>query len=91
MTTTVATMEPECVSATTESGRFANIARDSALEVEVTTLDALIAQHGVSAVVKIDVEGFERKLLAGSRWSAGRYPSTSSATTTRRAWRAFAV
>jgi hypothetical protein len=31
----------------------------------VTTLDALIAAHGVPRLVKIDVEGFEAEVLAG--------------------------
>ena len=34
-------------------------------EVEVTTLDALIAAHGLPAYIKIDVEGHEAEVLAG--------------------------
>ena len=35
------------------------------VEVEVTTLDALIARHGVPTLIKIDVEGFEAEALSG--------------------------
>jgi hypothetical protein len=38
---------------------------DKSLRVPMTTLDALIAAHGVPAFIKIDVEGFEEEVLAG--------------------------
>jgi FkbM family methyltransferase len=64
-TTTVSTMEPEWVSSTTQSGRFTGMTWDSTIEVEVTTLDVLIDEHGTPAFVKVDVEGFEPDVLAG--------------------------
>ncbi len=44
---------------------FSHVRWDSRQRVPVTTLDALIAAHGVPAFVKIDVEGFEAEVLAG--------------------------
>lgn len=37
----------------------------SSAEVDVTTLDALIAKHGRPAFIKLDVEGFEAEALGG--------------------------
>ena len=38
---------------------------DGTQTVEVTTLDLAIAEHGLPAFTKIDVEGFEREVFAG--------------------------
>jgi FkbM family methyltransferase len=35
------------------------------IQVPITTLDALIARHGMPSFAKIDVEGFEAEVLAG--------------------------
>ena len=44
---------------------FARVRWDAAEPVEITTLDALVATHGLPRFVKIDVEGFEPDVLAG--------------------------
>ena len=59
----------------TASSAFVDAARDAAgwegqvwdrsIEVPVTTLDALIAEHGTPSFIKIDVEGYEEEALAG--------------------------
>jgi len=59
----------------TASAAFIAAARDApgwegqhwtrTVEVPMTTLDALIARHGIPRFIKIDVEGYEAEVLAG--------------------------
>lgn len=62
---TVTTASTEFVRAADGAGGWEGQTWDRQIKVPVTTLDALIAAHGVPAFVKIDVEGFEADVLAG--------------------------
>jgi FkbM family methyltransferase len=64
-TPTVSSLSRGWIEAVTTDRRFERINWDRSLEVQVTTLDALIAQHGEPAFCKIDVEGFEVEVLTG--------------------------
>jgi FkbM family methyltransferase len=44
---------------------FTGVDWNRRVDIEVTTLDALIQEHGVPAFIKIDVEGSEPDVLAG--------------------------
>ena len=44
---------------------FRGVRWDDSVEVQVTTLDALIEEYGLPRFCKIDVEGYEAKVLAG--------------------------
>lgn len=62
---TVSSMAPEWVESVTQSGRFAEIEWRGRQPVHVTTLDRVIADHGLPVFCKIDVEGYEQLVLAG--------------------------
>ncbi len=65
-TPTVSTLADEWRERVQETNRsFRRVRWERTLQVPVTTLDHLIAEHGVPRFCKIDVEGFEAEVLAG--------------------------
>jgi FkbM family methyltransferase len=65
-TPTVSSLAEDWPSTMPERNRgFRHVRWDDSVEVPVTTLDALIEQHGLPRFCKIDVEGYEAEVLAG--------------------------
>lgn len=62
---TVSTASADFIRAADGAGGWEGQVWDRSIEVPCTTLDALVAAHGVPAFAKIDVEGFEATVLAG--------------------------
>jgi FkbM family methyltransferase len=62
---TVSTASAKFIGAADGAGGWEDQVWDAEVQVACTTLDALIAQHGIPAFAKIDVEGFEDVVLAG--------------------------
>jgi len=62
---TVSTLAHEWRDARRGDADFAGVEWNDTVEVETTTLDALIAHHGEPAFIKIDIEGGELAALAG--------------------------
>jgi FkbM family methyltransferase len=61
----VSSLSPDWIRAVKESGRFSEYEWDRTATVPIDTLDNLIARFGRPAFVKIDVEGFEDKVISG--------------------------
>jgi FkbM family methyltransferase len=64
-TPTVSSLSTDWIETVATDRSFAKVRWDRSVEVEVTTLDALVATYGEPAFCKIDVEGFESEVLAG--------------------------
>ena len=62
---TVSTASADFIRAAAGAPGWEGQAWTQTITVPLTTLDALIARHGVPAFIKIDVEGFEVEVLAG--------------------------
>lgn len=61
---TLSTMSEKFIE-TTKKERFNGVSWDSSIEVDVTTLDALIDEYGLPNFCKIDIEGYEPEVLKG--------------------------
>lgn len=62
---TVATASADFIAAASGAPGWEGQEWDGTLDVAVTTLDALCAEHGRPSFIKIDVEGYEAEVLAG--------------------------
>jgi FkbM family methyltransferase len=62
---TISTASPQFIAAAAGADGWAHETWDAQVQVAGTTLDDLIAAHGVPGFTKIDVEGFEEAVLTG--------------------------
>lgn len=63
--TGVSTLSQEWLAAVTSTNRFSHLKWEGRQETDITTLDDLIQQYGVPTFIKIDVEGYESRVLGG--------------------------
>jgi len=64
-TPTVSSLSTDWIDQVATDRSFAKVRWDKSVQVDVTTLDELIAEYGEPAFCKIDVEGFEAEVLGG--------------------------
>jgi FkbM family methyltransferase len=62
---TVSTASADFIAAAAQAPGWQGQAWSKSVRVRLTTVDVLIARHGMPAFIKIDVEGFEPEVLAG--------------------------
>jgi FkbM family methyltransferase len=62
---TISSMSPRWIKAVKESGRFSKYDWERKEIVKVTTLDRMIEFYGEPDFIKIDVEGFEDRVISG--------------------------
>ena len=61
----LSTLSRDWIDKAATTGRYGDHQWSKKIKVPVTTMDALIAEHGMPAFCKIDVEGFEVQVLKG--------------------------
>jgi FkbM family methyltransferase len=62
---TLSTLSSDWIDRVSQASIFNGISWEESLEVEVTTMDGLIEEHGKPVFAKIDVEGYELEVLRG--------------------------